>query len=89
MLQVINPEYYAVNAAFFTGFAFLPQNTMTEVAIKFVGMNAIRIPIHFLCMVAGVTVQRLDLPHRAQLAINVMMALSMLLMVALAAPARH
>jgi len=89
MLQVINPKCYAVNTAFFTGFAFLPDNAAAEVAIKFAIMNAIWIPIHFLWMGAGVTLRRLYLPRRVQFTINVLMALSMLAVVALAAFAPH
>lgn len=89
MLQVINPKCYAVNTAFFTGFAFLPQDAVTEIIIKFAIMNAIWIPIHFLWMAAGVTLRRLDLPRRVQFAINVLMALSMLIVVALAAFTSH
>lgn len=85
LLQVINPKCYAVNTALFTGFAFLPQNPAAEVVVKFVIMNAIWIPIHFLWMGAGVTLRRLDLPSRTQFAINILMALSMLAVVALAA----
>lgn len=89
MLQVINPKCYAVNTAFFTGFAFMPHSPVAEVALKFLIMNAIWIPIHFLWMAAGVTLQRLNLPSRAQFAINIFMALSMLAVVALAALAPH
>jgi threonine/homoserine/homoserine lactone efflux protein len=89
MLQVINPKCYAVNTTFFTGFAFLPQDPVTEIALKFLIMNAIWIPIHFLWMGAGVVLKRLDLPSRVQFAINVLMALSMLAVVALAALTPH
>ena len=53
--------------------------------IKFAIMNAIWIPIHFLWLAAGVTLHRLDLPQRTQFIINILMALSMLAVVALAA----
>ena len=85
MLQVINPKCYAVNTTFFSGFAFLSQNPLAEIAIKFAIMNAIWIPIHFLWLAAGVSIRRLDLPHRIQFRINILMALSMLAVVALAA----
>ena len=84
-LQAINPKAYAVNTAFFSGFAFWPSSLMTETIIKFAILNAIWIPIHFLWLAAGVTVHRLDLGQRTQFAINVVMALSMLAVVALAA----
>jgi len=89
LLQVINPKCYAVNTALFSGFAFLPDNPVAEVAMKFVILNAIWIPIHFLWMAAGITLRKLDLSPRTQFAINVLMALSMLAVVALAALAPH
>jgi len=84
-LQAINPKAYAVNTALFTGFGFLPQNYPLEIALKFVIVNAIWIPIHFAWLWLGITVQRMNLPHRTQRAINIAMALSMLVVVALAA----
>ncbi|MCC5976740.1 MAG: LysE family translocator [Salinarimonas sp.] len=84
-LQVINPKAYAVNTAFFSGFAFLPAHTGLEIALKFLIINAIWIPIHFGWLWAGVALRRLDLSRRAQFAINGAMAASMLAVVALAA----
>ena len=84
LLQIINPKAYAVNTAFFTGFAFLPDSYATEVALKFLIMNAIWIPIHFLWLWAGVTLHRLDLSQRAHRIINIGMAMAMLLAVAIA-----
>lgn len=84
-LQAINPKAYAVNTALFFGFAFWPQNLAVETALKFLIINAIWIPIHLAWLGAGVTLRRLDLPRRAQFAINAAMALSMLAVVALAA----
>jgi len=85
MLQAINPKAYAVNAAFFSGFAFWPSSLITETLLKLVILNAIWVPIHFLWLAAGVTVHRLELGQRTQFAINVIMAISMLAVVALAA----
>ncbi|MDX5383555.1 MAG: LysE family translocator [Rhodobacterales bacterium] len=84
LLQIVNPKAYAVNTALFTGFAFLPDSYALEVAIKFVIMNAIWIPIHFLWLMAGVTLHRLDLSERSHSLINIGMALSMLAVVAIA-----
>ncbi|MFK7744361.1 MAG: LysE family translocator [Roseobacter sp.] len=84
-LQAINPKAYAVNTALFTGFGFMPQNYPLEIILKFVIVNAIWIPIHFAWLWLGITVQRMNLPHRTQRAINIVMALSMLAVVALAA----
>ncbi len=84
-LQAINPKAYAVNTALFSGFAFWPSNLLTETLLKFAILNAIWLPIHFLWLAAGVTVRRLELGQRTQFVINVVMAISMLAVVALAA----
>ena len=89
MLQLINPKAYAVNTAFFSGFAFMPGDPVAEVLTKFAIFNIAWIPVHFLWLWAGVTVRRLDLPDRTQFAINSAMALAMLAVVALAAWAPH
>lgn len=83
-LQAINPKAYAVNTALFSGFAFLPDAAGTEVVAKLLILNAIWLPIHFAWLGAGVALRRLDLSPRAQRAINIAMALSMLTVVALA-----
>ncbi len=84
-LQAINPKAYAVNTALFTGFSFLPQNYPLEIAIKFLIVNAIWIPIHFAWLWAGIALRRMSLPHKTQRAINIAMALSMMAVVGLAA----
>lgn len=84
-LQAINPKAYAVNTAFFSGFAFLPGNLAAEITFKFLIINAIWVPIHLAWLALGVTLRRLDLSPRAHTAINVAMAVSMLAVVALAA----
>lgn len=84
MLQAINPKAYAVNTTFFSGFGFMPDDLVMELAIKFAIMNGIWIAIHFLWLWAGVTLHRLDLPKRTQFLINMGMAASMLVVVALA-----
>lgn len=89
LLQAINPKAYAVHSAFFGGFAFWPENLAAETAIKLAIMNGIWIPIHIFWLAAGVTVQRLDLAPRTQFFINIVMALAMLAVVALAALAPH
>jgi threonine/homoserine/homoserine lactone efflux protein len=85
VLQAVNPKAYAVNTAFFTGFAFMPSNLTAEMLVKFLIINAIWFPIHVGWLAAGVTVRRLDLPPRIQLSINVAMPLSILRVVALTA----
>lgn len=84
LLQAINPKAYAVNTTLFTGFAFLSGSLMGETLIKFAIINAIWIPVHLLWLAAGSAVRRLDLPPRVQFIINILMALAMLGVVALA-----
>lgn len=85
LLQFINPKAYAVNTTFFSGFAFWPSSLVAETLTKFLIINAIWIPIHFLWLGAGVFLHRLDLPRRVQFVINIFMAAAMLAVVALAA----
>lgn len=84
LLQIINPKAYAVHTTFFSGFAFWPGSLAAETAVKLAIMNAVWIPIHVAWLAAGVTVRRLDLAPRIQFAINIVMALAMLAVVALA-----
>ncbi|MBP5858695.1 LysE family transporter [Marivibrio halodurans] len=83
-LQLINPKAYAVHTTLFGGFAFLPAQPLAEIGLKFLIMNAIWIPLHYLWLGAGVTLRRLDLAPRTHRAINILMALSMLAVVVLA-----
>ena len=87
-LQPINPKAYAVNTALFSGFAFMPEALAAETAIKFAVLNAIWIPIHLAWLWAGVTLRRLDLDPKVQRAINMAMAVSMLIVVAIAVAAQ-
>jgi len=84
-LQAINPKAYAVNTALFSGFVFWPDSLVTETAAKFLIINGIWIPIHILWLYAGVTLRRLELPAKTQFRINLIMALSMVVVVVLAA----
>ncbi|GGB36404.1 membrane protein [Roseibium aquae] len=83
-LQMINPKAYAVNTAFFSGFPFFPDSFWIETLVKFAIVNAIWIPVHLLWLSAGILIRRLNLPERVHKAINIAMAVSMLLVVALA-----
>lgn len=83
-LQAINPKAYAVNITLFGGFTFMADNMMLEVLIKFALLNLIWIPAHFAWLYAGASLKRLDLPDRTQRIINILMAIAMLLVVALA-----
>lgn len=84
LLQPINPKAYAVNTTLFTGFALYPEAFWLEILWKLVILNAIWIPIHVGWVWAGGALKRMDLPARAQRAINIGMAGSMLFVVALA-----
>ncbi len=89
LLQAINPKAYAVNTALFTGFAFFPSAPVAEIFVKLIILNAIWIVIHFLWLWVGITLRRLELSSRWQRGINIAMAISMMLVVALAALAPH
>lgn len=85
MLQFINPKAYAINAFFLTNFPLMPDTPLTEIAVKYLIINLFWVPIHFLWLGLGVWLQRLDLAPNWQRAINIAMALAMLLVVGLAA----
>ncbi|MAL78819.1 MAG: lysine transporter LysE [Sneathiella sp.] len=83
-LQFINPKAYAVNTALFTGFPFMPDALAMETLFKFLLLNAIWIPVHLLWLGAGIMIKRLELAPHIQFRINLLMALAMLAVVALA-----
>jgi threonine/homoserine/homoserine lactone efflux protein len=83
-LQMINPKAYAVNTTLFTGFPFFADALVWETILKFALLNAIWIPVHFLWLAAGIMVKRLELAPQIQFRINLLMALAMLAVVALA-----
>lgn len=87
-LQPINPKAYAVHTALFSGFSFMAARPGMEIAIKFAVMNLVWIPIHILWLAAGITLRRMDLPPHTSRAINIAMALSMLVVVGLAISAQ-
>jgi len=84
LLQPINPKAYAVLTALLTGFPLYPEDYWIEVAIKFVILNIIWIPIHVLWVYFGLSLKRLDLSPKMQHGVNITMGISMLLVVALA-----
>ncbi len=84
LLQAINPKAYAVNATVFSGFAFMPDSFLQETVIKFIIFNLVWIPLHFAWLYAGASLKKLNLPTHIQRAINISMAVSMLVIVALA-----
>lgn len=83
-MQIINPKAYAVNTTLFTGFAFGHADLLSETLLKLLIINAIWIPIHLLWLAAGVNLKKLAIKDSTQQAINIGMAVSMLLVVALA-----
>lgn len=84
ILQAINPKAYVVNTTLFTGFSFSPMGLWQETFWKFVIINAIWIPIHLIWLAAGIALQKLALSPGKQRLINVLMALSLLIVVLLA-----
>jgi threonine/homoserine/homoserine lactone efflux protein len=84
LLQLINPKAYVVNLTWFSGFILLPNSLLLETLVKFLIINLTWIPIHLLWLLAGSSVNRLDLSPRAHFAINLAMAAAMLTVVALA-----
>jgi len=87
LLQAVNPKAYAVNATFFTTFNFWPDQFFQMILIKILIVNAIWIPVHFGWLYAGATLRKLNLPPKIQRAINIFMALSMVIVVLLAVSA--
>lgn len=84
-LQALNPKAYVVNTTLFTGFPLFPNAFGAEIFTKFLIVNVIWILVHIAWLWAGVSLHRLNLAPRTQFAINVLMALAMLAVVALAA----
>lgn len=83
-LQPINPKAYVLSITLFSGFGFMPDNLWLETVIKLIIMNLIWTPLHLGWLGAGVSLRRLDLGPRTQRVVNIGMALSMLVAVALA-----
>jgi threonine/homoserine/homoserine lactone efflux protein len=84
VLQAVNPKCYAVNLSLFSGFPLSGLEVGAEIAIKFLIINAIWVPVHLGWLTAGAAVSRLDLSPAARRTLNWVMALSMLAAVALA-----
>ncbi|MBO6519913.1 MAG: LysE family translocator [Rhodospirillales bacterium] len=83
-LSLINPKAYAVFTTVVGGFNFYPENAGIELLMKFLIFASISFPIHFLWNGIGASLKKLPLGPKGQRAINVAMALSMLLVVGLA-----
>ena len=84
VLQAFNPKAYAVGTFVFAGFPLVAGDPWSEFTLKIVVLNLIWIPIHVAWLGLGVGLQRLDLAPGTQRAINVVMAASMVAVVALA-----
>lgn len=84
MLQFINPKAYVVGTTLFSSFAFMPMTPVLEVVVKLLVFNAIWFPVHLIWLGVGAKIGRLNLSHTAQRAINIGMALSMLIVVGIA-----
>jgi threonine/homoserine/homoserine lactone efflux protein len=84
LLQAVNPKAYVVNTTLFSGFAFMADRPILEMAIKLILLNGLWISIHFIWLWIGVTIQRMDLDPKVQRGINIAMALAMLIVVGLA-----
>ena len=89
VLQSINPKAYVVNTALFTGFPFVGMPLWQETTWKFLLINLVWIPIHLLWLAAGIGLQRLALPDHWHRIINILMALSLLMVVLLAVVMRR
>ena len=83
-LQMINPKAYVVNTTLFSSFVIWPNAMGTEVFAKFIMVNAIWLPIHFLWLWFGISIRRLDLAEATQTKINIAMAAALLIVVGLA-----
>ena len=83
VLQAFNPKAYAVGTFVFSNFPFA-MSYGWEVVWKMVILNAVWIPIHVAWLAAGVGLRSLDLAPGTQRAINVAMAVAMVIVVTLA-----
>ena len=85
LLQAVNPKAYVVNTTLFSGFVFLAEQPLLEMAIKLLILNALWVALHILWLWAGVSLRRMNLAAHVQRGINFAMAAAMLIVVALAA----
>ena len=77
-----------VGTAIFSGFPFEGVSLFQETLWKFLIFNLVWIPIHFLMLFAGVTLNRMNLSERQQFLINLGMSVAMVGVVVLAALAQ-
>lgn len=84
LFQIINPKAYVVNTTLFTGLPIFPEGGLAEVALKFLIINAIWIPIHIVWMTFGISFKQMNLPSHVQRIVSVLMGASLLVVVVLA-----
>ena len=85
---MINPKAYVVGTAIFSGFPFEGVSLLQETLWKFLIFNLVWIPIHYLWLFAGVTLNRMNLSERHQFLINSGMSVDMVGVLVLAALAQ-
>ena len=79
--QFINPKAYAIHTTFFSDFEFYPDNFLLEVTLNMISMNFIWISSHLIWLYAGVKLNKLNLPAKAQNQINIFMAVCLIFVV--------
>lgn len=84
VFQIINPKAYVVNTTLFTGLPIFTEGGPTEIALKFVIVNAIWIPIHLVWMAFGISFKQMNLSPLIQRIVSVLMGISLLVVVGLA-----
>ena len=84
MLQFINPKAYVVSTTLFSGFIFLPESPFVEVVLKVIVFNCIWLPVHLAWLAFGAKIGSLNLSQNRQRAINIGMALALLVVVGIA-----
>lgn len=80
-LQFINPKAYVVATTLFSGFAFMPMTPLLEIFVKLLVFNVIWVPVHLAWLWVGAKLGSLDLHHVTQRAINIGMAIALLVVV--------
>jgi len=83
-LQFINPKAYVVGTTLFSGFAFMPEAPVWEIILKLVVFNMIWVPVHLIWLGVGTKIGSLNLRQSTQRLINILMAVSLLVVVAAA-----
>ena len=84
IFQIINPKAYVVNTTLFTGLPIYSDGGLAEIALKFLIINAIWIPIHILWTGFGISFKQMNLSPKVQRVVSVLMGLSLLVVVGLA-----